>query len=151
MRSVPVTAAAAAGIGAGMLLAAPLSPPWLLLIILLGVFIAGLTVRISPESCPLVPLLAGVPFVLVLSVTSLWGGVLAQCGIFGLVLFGDDRSPAAGSYTFLLTVFCIVILAGCIIDVSNHMLLPVVIVAAGFTGLTGVLGAMEYRLKRACR
>jgi hypothetical protein len=151
MKSIPVIAAAAAGIGAGMLLAAPLSPPWPVLIVLLGVFIMGWIVTPSPEACPLVPVLAGVPFVLVLAATSLWAGVLAQCGIFGLVLFGDEKIPAYGSYTFILLVVSGVVLAGIIIDASNRMFLPVVIVAAGFLGLTGLLGAMEYRLKRAYR
>jgi hypothetical protein len=38
-----------------------------------------------------------------------------------------------------------------IINASNHMLLPVLIVAGGTLGFTGFMGVMNYRLKRAYR
>jgi len=139
------------GIGMVTVFTSTSPPPWFILIIVVAVFFMGRIFTISAEESSVIQLLAGIPLVLTLAATFLWAGVIAQCGIFGLVLFGEETAPAYNPYLLFLPLVLLIFLVGMIINASNHMLLPVLIIAGGSLGFTGLMGVMNYRLKRAYR
>jgi len=156
MTRIPATfglavSAISIGIGIVTVLTTISPPPWFILIIIVAVFFMGRIFTISAEESSVIQLLAGIPLVLTLAATYLWAGVIAQCGIFGLVLFGEETTPAYNPYLLFLPLVFIIFITGLIINASNHMLLPVLIVAGGALGFTGLMGIMNYRLKKAYR
>ncbi|MDD1702915.1 MAG: hypothetical protein LUQ31_08065 [Methanoregula sp.] len=151
MTNLPDIIASVTVVILGVMLSLPLSPSWIVLVPVALLFIASRFVRISGDQSFLVRVFSGVPFVVVLATLSFWGGVIILCGIIGIVLLGEEKILSKDSYALIIPVLILVIILGAIIDASNHMLLPVVILTACAFVFTGLFGVMVYREKRAYR
>jgi hypothetical protein len=136
---------------AGCALAVPHSPPWAVLVPTAALIIAAYGLPLSDRDRIIIRAFAGIPFVIALASTWFWSGVIAQCWILGLVLVREEVVPKNDGPVLLLAAGLAILVMSAIIDASNHMMVPFLVVLTGVLGLTAVFWVQLYRLKRTYR
>jgi hypothetical protein len=151
MKTGPAQAAGIVLILAGCALAVPFSPPWVVLLATGALLAAVHAVPVDENDRLVFRAFAGVPLVIALASTWFWSGVIAQCGILLFLLAREDVVPATGGPVPFVAAVCGVLAIGAVIDMSNHMIAPVLAITAGFLGCACILWVRQYRLKRTFR
>lgn len=151
MKAQPPVIAGVILVLAGCILAVPASPPWVVLVPAMALLVAAQAVPIDENDRLIFRAFAGVPLVVALASVSFWSGVIAQCGILLVVLAREEIVSEIGGTALFLAAACAVLAIGEVIDVSNHMIVPVLVIIAGFLGCTGILWVRQYRIRRTYR
>jgi hypothetical protein len=136
---------------AGCALAVPHSPPWAVLVPTAALIIAAYGLPLSDRDRIIIRAFAGIPFVIALASTWFWSGVIAQCGIISLLLVREEVIPQTGGPLPILASSLAILVMGAVIDASNHMMVPFLVVLTGVLGITAVFWVQLYRLKRTYR
>ena len=123
-------------------------PPWLLLIIAIGIFLASQMIRWNEDDALLYRALAAIPLSITITAVSFWAGVIVMGGILGIILIRESVAGTRTEAHFLLAGICTVFLFGACIDLSNHMPAPFIGIIGGAGAITGYLFFREYRLQR---
>jgi hypothetical protein len=151
MKAEPAQAAGAILILAGCALAIPFSPPWVVLAVTGALLAAAWAIPVDENDRLILRAFAGVPLVIALASTWFWSGVIAQCGILLLLLAREEVMQATERPVPFVAAVCGVLVIGAVIDMSNHMIVPALVITAGFLGWAGILWVRQYRLKRTFR
>jgi hypothetical protein len=136
---------------AGCALAVPHSPPWVVLVLTAALLIGAHGVPLHERDRMIIRAFAGIPFVIALASTWFWSGVIAQCGILGLLLVREEVIPQTGGPLPLLAAGLAILVMGAVIDASNHTLVPFLVVLTGVLGIIAIFWVQLYRLKRTYR
>ena len=151
MKNTLSLAAGGALIIVGCALAVPHSPPWAVILLTLALLVSAQVIRIPEKDRLVLRIFAGIPLVIALASTWFWAGVIAQCGILVLILEREEMIPTTGWHITIFGAALAILAIGAVIDISNHMMAPVLVVIAGALGITGILWVQLYRLERTYR
>ena len=133
---------------AGCAYAAFQDPPWPLLIIAIGIFLASQMIRWNEDDALLYRALAAIPLSITITAVSFWAGVISMGGILMIILTREKVAGTGKEVFFLLAAVFTVFLLGVCIDLSNHMPAPFIGIIGGACTITGYLFFREYRLQR---
>jgi len=135
----------------GCILALPHSPPWPVLLLTLLLLVIAQGLRLSENDRVIIRIFAGIPFVIALTSTYVWSGVIAQCGILGIILAREELLPETSGPVIILAAGLATLVFGAVTAVSNHMIVPFLVVIIGILGISGILWVKLYRLKKTYR
>ena len=135
----------------GCMLAIPHAPSWPVLLLTLGLLFIAQGIRLSENDRMIVRIFAGIPFIIALSSTYFWSGVIAQCGILAIILAREELLPETSGPVILVSAGLLTLVFGAVTGLSNHMIVPFLVVILGILGISGILWVRLYRVKRAYR
>lgn len=132
----------------GIALTAGMSPPPLLLALTAGIFLASQLVSWDEEDRVLYRTLGGIPLVIALAAVFFWAGVIAQCGIVLLLLGREEIAGGWNTIVFPIGCTLAILATGFVIDISNHMIIPTLVLLGAAAGVFGAHQILLYRTKR---
>jgi hypothetical protein len=138
-------------ITAGCVLALPASPSWPAFIGAGALLVAAQFISLNTNDRLILRAFAGVPLVIAIASAYFWAGVVAQCGILMLVISREGLAPETRGPVLVFAVAGSVLVIGAIIDLSNHMRIPFLVISTGILACAGILWVRLYRLKRTYR
>ena len=123
---------------------------WYLTLITAAVFVLAAFIRQGSDDTRILILASGEILVIAVAEASFWTGFIVQCAVIGAVLM-EEKVPADTRDLTLFAIFCIAALLGAIIlDRSNQVLLPFLLVTAMVAVTTVIFTGIQEMRERRC-
>ena len=152
MRPLPPDSLITLVMAAVIILAAAVfpAPAWYLTLVLLGLFVAVYWLTRNWHDRVFYLVCSGALLVVACGTTSIWEGLAIAWMLGGIIATATGMEVSRDDIPAVLTFGACTLAVALMIQLSNHVLLPLLVLSAASAGIAAVMAIRDYRFRKLC-
>jgi hypothetical protein len=126
------------------------TPSWYLTLVLLGLFITVYWLTVSRHDRVFYLVCSGVLLVVACGTISIWEGFIIAWTLGVIIATAAGMRVSRNDIPALLTFGSCTLAVALMIQLANHVLLPLLVLSAVIAGIAAVLAIRDYQFRKEC-